>query len=141
MQIITVTGRVGGDAETRQAGNSEVTSFNVAVDQGFGERKTTNWFRVSIWGDRGRKLAGHILKGNKIAVSGELEVGEYQGKTQLGIRANDVDPWLGNGGSPRQTDGSQGAPAQSGNAQAFDPELSDDVPFGSADPALEGRVS
>lgn len=102
MQIITVTGRVGGDAETRSAGNSEVTSFNVAVDQGFGERKTTNWFRVSIWGDRGRKLAGHILKGNKIAVTGELEVGEYQGKTQLGIRASEVDPFMG-GPSPRQT--------------------------------------
>lgn len=102
MQLIFLTGRVGGDAETRTAGNGEVTSFNLAVDQGWGERKTTNWFRVSIWGDRGRKLAGHILKGNKVAVSGELSIGEYNGKPQYEVRASEVDPFMG-GPSPRQT--------------------------------------
>ncbi len=115
MQLIFLTGRVGGDAETRTAGNGEVTSFNLAVDQGWGERKTTNWFRVSIWGDRGRKLAGHILKGNKLVVSGELEIGEYQGKAQYNVRAAEVDPFMG-GPSPRQT-------------QPATADLDDNVPF------------
>ena len=34
MQFISITGRVGGDAETRQAGSGTVTNFNCAVDQG-----------------------------------------------------------------------------------------------------------
>jgi single-strand DNA-binding protein len=140
MQIVFLTGRVGGDAETRSAGNGEVTSFNLAVDQGWGERKTTNWFRVSIWGDRGRKLAGHILKGNKLAVTGELSIGEYNGKPQYEVRASECDPFMG-GPSPRQTDGQQGAPSHSGNAQAHEPDLADDVPFASCDPTLERRVS
>jgi single-strand DNA-binding protein len=109
MQMIFLTGRVGGDAETRTAGSGEVTSFNLAVDQGWGERKSTNWFRVSIWGDRGRKLAGHILKGNKLAVTGELSIGEYNGKPQYEVRAHEVDPWMGNGSSPRNDQ--QSAPA------------------------------
>jgi single-strand DNA-binding protein len=126
MQLIFLTGRVGGDAETRTAGNGEVTSFNLAVDQGWGERKTTNWFRVSIWGDRGRKLAGHILKGNKLAVSGELSIGEYNGKPQYEVRASEVDPFMG-GPSPRQESTKEPIPR---SAPAFSEE--DDgfqVPF------------
>jgi single-strand DNA-binding protein len=120
MQIITLTGRVGQDAEIRTTNNGEVTGFSLAVDQGWGERKTTNWFRVSIWGDRGRKLSGHILKGNKLAVVGELTIGEYNGKPQFDVRASEVDPFLG-GASPRQE-----APAQTQPAMA---DLDDDVPF------------
>ena len=124
MQAITLTGRVGGDAEVRQASGGDVASFNMAVDQGYGERKTTNWFRVSIWGARGAKLAPHILKGNKIAVSGDLEIGEYNGKPQFNVRANDVDPWLGNGGSPAARGD---APSRAATAEpAFDDS---DVPF------------
>ena len=134
MQTVFLTGRVGGDAEVRTAGNGEVTSFNLAVDQGWGERKATNWYRVSIWGDRGRKLAGHITKGNKIAVTGELEIGEYNGKPQYNVRAAEVDPFM----APK---GSQGAPQQPvSNAQTYEHDLADDVPFASADFAMEGRV-
>ena len=135
MQLITLTGRVGGDAETRTAGSGEVTSFNLAVDQGWGERKTTNWFRVSIWRDRGRKLAGHILKGNKLAVTGEFTIGDYNGKPQYEVRAHEVDPFMG-GPSPRQQGGYSGSyngdPAtNSSGGTGGQPaeDLSDSVPF------------
>jgi single-strand DNA-binding protein len=124
MQLIMLTGRVGGDAETRTAGTSEVTSFNLAVDQGWGERKSTNWYRVSIWGDRGRKLAGHILKGNKLAVTGEFSIGEYNGKAQYEVRAHEVDPFMG-GPSPRHEASEQRSPATA----SFDNDLDSEVPF------------
>lgn len=120
MQTIFITGRVGGDPETRAAGTSNVTSFSVAVDQGWGDKKQTNWFRVSIWGDRGSKLASHIAKGNKIAVTGELEVTDYNGKQQLNVRAAEVDPFLGG----KNESGAQ----QRQPAPAYD-DLSDEVPF------------
>lgn len=119
MQIVMLTGRVGGDAEIRTAGSGEVTSFSLAVDQGWGERKSTNWFRVSIWGDRGRKIAGHILKGNKLAVTGELEIGEYQGKPQFNVRASEIDPFMG--AKPSHDAAPQAQPAMA--------DLDDDVPF------------
>jgi single-strand DNA-binding protein len=120
MQNITITGRVGGNAETRQAGQSNVTNFNVAVDQGWGQDKTTNWFRVAIWGERGTKLRQYILKGDKVAVTGELVIGEYNGKPQYEIRAHDVDCFM----SPKAE---QGATQQ----RQPEPALDDgsDVPF------------
>ena len=124
MQFITVTGRVGGNAETRVAGKSDVTNFNCAVDQGWGDNKTTNWFRVAIWGERGGKLAPYIIKGQKVAVTGELVIGEYNGKPQYGIRAADVDCFMQS--KDAQTGG---ATTSRRNEPAHDVDLDDDVPF------------
>src|SRR3546814_19282853 len=92
MQTITVTGGVGRDAELRspQRGG-QVCSFNVGVNQGYGDKKSTNWYRVSLWGKRGERLQPYLLKGVKVAMSGEFETSEYEGKTQINIRANEVD--------------------------------------------------
>lgn len=135
MQTIILTGRAGGNAETRDAGGNTVTSFNLAVDQGYGDRKTTNWFRISIWGDRGAKLREHIRKGDKLAVTGELTIGEYNGKAQYEVRAADIDPFMA---PKREADGSQGAPMQ--RQDSLEHDLADDVPFMTADPFMEGRV-
>jgi single-strand DNA-binding protein len=118
MQQITITGRVGADAETRQAGGNDVTNFNCAVDQGWGNDKQTNWFRVAIWGSRGTKLRSYIKKGDKVAVTGDLVIGEYNGKPQYEIRASDVDCFM----SGKQQEGSQ-------QRQPAHADLEDDVPF------------
>lgn len=47
---IILVGNVGRDPEMRYTPNgSAVTSFSVAVSDGFGDRKKTIWFRVSAW--------------------------------------------------------------------------------------------
>lgn len=105
MQIITVSGRLGKDAEARTTqGGEQVTSFNLAVDQGYGERKATNWFRVSVWGKKGTGAAPYLRKGGVVTVVGELEIGEYEGKPQYNIRAHDFTlPAKGSGGEAKQT--------------------------------------
>jgi len=134
MQSISITGRIGGDAETRSAGSGTVTNFNCAVDQGWGDNKQTNWFRIAIWGERGSKLAQYIKKGEKVAVTGELVIGEYNGKPQYEIRAADIDCFMSSKGQNGD------APRKPQPAAAFDNDLDDDVPFVSCDPALERRV-
>lgn len=89
MQFITITGRIGKDAETRDVSGNQVTSFNVAVDQGYGDNKKSNWFRVSVWGKKGAGAAPYLLKGGQVTVVGELEFGEYNGEIQFNIRASD----------------------------------------------------
>ena len=123
MQFITITGRVGGDAETRSAGTSTVTSFSCAVDQGWGDKKQTNWFRVSIWGERGAKLEQYIKKGDKLTATGELVIGEYQGKPQYEVRAADVDCFMA---KKEQQDTQR--PSSQSRAPAH-ADLDDDVPF------------
>lgn len=101
MQTIVLSGRIGGDAALRTTqGGDSVTSFNLAVDQGYGDRKKTNWFRVSIWGKKGAGAAPYLLKSGQITVVGELEIGEYNGSPQYDVRANDFTlPAKGSGQS------------------------------------------
>lgn len=110
MQTIVVAGKLGKDAELRktQSGDS-VLGFSVAVDQRDGRDKSTNWYRVSLWGKRGEALAQYLLKGVAVTVSGEFSLGDYEGKPQLNIRANEIALQGGRGDSPGgQSSGSQG---------------------------------
>lgn len=120
MQIITVAGRIGRDAETRNAGEGTVTSFTVAADQRNGRDKSTNWWRVSIWGKRGESLCQYIRKGDKIAVSGEFSISEYEGKTQLNVRADHVDLQGGK---------QDAAPSRGSAGQSTHDDDLNDIPF------------
>jgi len=128
MQTITIAGRIGRDAETRNAGEGTVTSFTVAVDQRNGRDKTTNWWRVSIWGKRGESLCQYLRKGDNITVAGEFSLSEYEGKPQLNIRASEVALQGGKGdASPRQEQQSGGDWGKVNNPPADD--LDDSIPF------------
>lgn len=123
MQSITIAGRVGRDAETRSTNSGSVTSFTVAVDQRNGRDKTTNWWRVSLWGKRGEGLAQYIRKGDNITVTGEFSLGEYEGKPQLNVNASDVALQGGKGEYGAQhTDGSRSG-GQRPSADPFDDDL------------------
>src|SRR3546814_13347213 len=90
MQTITVTGGVGRDAELRSTQRGDqVCSFNVGVNQGYGDKTSTNWYRVSLWGQRGESLHPSLLMGVKVAISGEFETSVYEGKTHLNVRAKE----------------------------------------------------
>lgn len=91
MKVITIAGNIGKDAQTRNAGDTTVTSFSVAVEErGKGGEKSTIWFDVAIWGKRGSALGPYLVKGGAVTVSGDLTTREHEGKTYLGVRANDI---------------------------------------------------
>ena len=123
MQTIILTGNVGKEPEQRstQSGDS-VTSFSLAVRQGFKRDAPTVWFRCSVWGKRGDTVKEHLRKGSKATVIGELAIGEYQGKPQYDVRVNDVN-WQPTG----ERQASQTTDSR-GYAPAAD-DLDDDVPF------------
>ena len=121
MQVITITGNVGKDAETRNVKDTSVTSFSVGVKNGFGRDAGSVWYRCSLWGKAGEAFADSLKKGVKVTINGDLIHDEYEGKPQFNIRVNGIDT------APR-SGGNQAAdtPAQGGN---FDADLDDDVPF------------
>ena len=103
MKNITIAGRLGRDAELRRTQNGDpVLGFTVAVDDGYGQAKRTLWFKCSMWGKRGESLAQHLTKGSAVTVSGDLSTEEYQDKTQLTVRVNDVTMQGGGQRSERQ---------------------------------------
>ena len=96
MNVWVFVGRVGRDAELRTTPKGDqVLAFPVAVDSGFGQNKKTTWPRVQVWGKRAEALQPHIIKGNQIAISGELTLNEYTKAdgtkgTSLDVRAAEV---------------------------------------------------
>ncbi len=135
MKTITIAGNVGKDAEHKSVNGNEICSFSVAVDDGWGENKTTMWFDVSRWGKGAQGLANALVKGSKVAVAGELSAREHNGKTYFQVRADKVTiQSTPNSGAPRQQ--RQAEPATGGGAGnygnrggSFADDLSDDIPF------------
>jgi len=120
MKSITIAGNVGKDAETRRTQDgTTVASFSVAVEDRQGREKATLWFDVSIWGARGEKLAQYITKGTRISVSGDLGTREYNGKTYLTVRADQVT--LMGGGERREE--------YSTTSAGSGPDMEDEIPF------------
>lgn len=125
MKNITIAGNIGRDAELRRTQDgTPVAGFTVAVNDGWGENKRTIWFECSIWGQRAERLAEMLVKGGKVAVSGDLSTREYDGRTYMTVRVADVT--LMGGGEQR---GEQRH--ASGGAGGFDARggINDEIPF------------
>ena len=124
MKTIVIGGGVTKDAVTRTTGQGEkVTSFSVAVSEGFGDKKRTLYFDCNLWGARGEKLAGYITKGSKISVAGELSTREHDGKTYLTVRADQVT--LMSGKPEGQKSDGYGA----GGRPSARSDMDDEIPF------------
>jgi single-strand DNA-binding protein len=137
-----------------------VTQFNVAVNQSTKNQQTgewieeTDWFRVSIWGDRAERAAEQFRKGNKVFVEGRFKTREFEGRdgqkrTSLEITADSLvnlekrnrDEDAGQFAPAAPAGATAGAPAGAptggssrgngggGNSGSFDEGELDDLPF------------
>jgi len=147
---IMIIGNLGRDPELRYTPNGKaVTQFSVAVShsrpdgQGGWIDDGTDWYRVSVFGDRADRAAEQLRKGNKVFVEGRFKSREFEGKdgekrTSLDITADNVISLERRG---RDDDGGSfsGAPASvaappggggggSGRPSADDTDI-DDLPF------------
>lgn len=137
MKNITIAGRLGKAAELRRLQDgTPVLSFTVAVDDGWGERKRTLWFDCSLFGKRGEPIEQYMPKGTAVAVSGDLSTREYEGKTYLTVRVNEVTLQGGKQDGERRE--SRPARQEQGMYDRDDPrtgggsyaaDLSDEIPF------------
>ena len=131
MKTITIAGGITRDAVTRTTQDGEnVTSFSVAVSEGYGDKKRSVYFDCSFWGKRGSALSQHLTKGTRVAVSGDLSTREHNGKTYLTVRASEVT--LMGGGEKREhvnmPPGYEGTAAADVD-RARGPSFEDEIPF------------
>src|SRR6267142_5410084 len=82
---IQIIGNLGRDPELRYTPNGRpVASFTVAVNQSTKNQQSgewiesTDWFRVSVWGDRGERAAESLRKGARVFVDGRFRTREYE---------------------------------------------------------------
>jgi single-strand DNA-binding protein len=129
MKNITIAGNIGKDAETRRTQSGDaVTSFSIAVEDRIPKEKGTIWFRCSLWGKRGESLAQYLTKGSKVAVSGELSIEVYEGKTNLTVKVDQVT-LLGGGQDDNVSRRDTARQAPAGYGAGGRPDLDDEIPF------------
>ncbi|MDP2350093.1 MAG: single-stranded DNA-binding protein [Chloroflexota bacterium] len=82
-----IIGNLGRDPEMRYTPSGRpVTEFSVAVNQSTKNQQTgewveaTDWFRVTVWGDRAERTAEQFHKGNKVFVEGRFRTREYEAR-------------------------------------------------------------
>lgn len=86
-QKIIIAGNVGRDPEMRYMPDGRaVTNFSVAVSDGWGENKTTIWFRVSVWGKRAETANQYLTRGQKVLIEGRLRVDPATGAPRVFTR-------------------------------------------------------
>lgn len=73
-----IVGHLGGDPESKKAGNTTVTSFSVATSESFTNRKnekrvSTTWHRVVAFGRLGDTAAQYLKKGSHVYVEGKIQ--------------------------------------------------------------------
>lgn len=149
---VMIIGNLGADPEMRYTPNGRaVTQFNVAVNQSTKNQQTnewveaTDWFRISVWGDRAERAAENLRKGNRVFVEGRFKTREFEGRdgqkrTSLEITADslvnlekrtreDGEGSFGGGERPASSERSapSGRPPSSGGGDD-DTEM-DDLPF------------
>lgn len=96
MNIIAITGRLSADAEVSFTGDGKpVCKFSLAEDVGYGDKKTTNWYRCQLWGKKGESVAPYLTKGSPITAFGSLTLRAWTDKNGIEkisaeINVNDV---------------------------------------------------
>jgi len=75
-------GRIVADAELRftPGKGTPVSTFKIAIDDGYGENKKTDFITIVLWGKSAENLSGYLVKGAQIAVSGKISTRSYDSK-------------------------------------------------------------
>ena len=131
MNVLSFTGNLGNDCRMGQAGQSTVCNFTVAVKSGFGQSEQTLWIDCALWGKQAEsKLPDYLVKGQQVAVSGELGTREHDGKTYLTCRVNSIS-LVGGKSDNQQKPQQQNQPPKNKPTPMVEPDFSfdDDIPF------------
>ena len=147
-----IIGNLGRDPEMRYTPSGRpVTEFSVAVNQSTKNQQTgewveaTDWFRVTVWGDRAERTAEQFRKGNRVFVEGRFRTREYEARDgqkrisleitadnviSLEARARDEDGQAGSFNAPAGGFGGGGdAPVRPTRSSAPSDDDLDDLPF------------
>ena len=126
MNRIIIKGRIAREIEIRQTQTGKsVGSFSVAVDKGFGENKSADFFRVQAWEKTADFVAKYFSKGKEILIEGRMESREYEKDGQKNLVWELIAERVEFCGGARESAPPAGQPPISGGAPAED----NDYPF------------
>ena len=79
MNKVHLIGNLTRDPEVRytQSGKA-VARFTLAINEGYGENKRTDFPAIIVWGKTAETIGNHLHKGSKVAVNGKITTGSYE---------------------------------------------------------------
>ena len=90
MNRVMLTGNITRDADLRYTQNDKAYSkFSIANNEGYGDNQKTNFFNCTLWGKSAENLNRFLVKGQKVLITGRVELGKYTDKE--GIERTTVD--------------------------------------------------
>ena len=133
MNLVAITGNIATDIELRNAGQSVVTSINLAVKDDF-KKDTTHFIKVEAWGKTAELLEQYCQKGSKIGIQGSLKVDKFQDKEGNNREITKVNAsrieFLDSKGSNNASDGQQSqARPNTNHAQKQRSQAPEENPF------------
>ena len=136
MNNVSLIGRLTRDPEVRYTAGTQmaVAKFTVAIDDGFGEKKRTNFIPVTVFGKTAENCEKYLAKGRLVGVQGKIQTGSYTNKDGATVYTTDVVADRVEFLEWGEREGRSAAPRQSGMG-GFDaaPEgfsaIDEDIPF------------
>lgn len=81
MNLTILTGNLTRDPEMRYTSNAKaVTNFSIAVNEGSGDKRTTEFFDCEAWEKLAELVAEHCTRGKKVLVTGRLRTESWNNK-------------------------------------------------------------
>ena len=117
-------GNLGKDAEVRQAGDSKVASFSLAVTEKYKDKENTEWVNCVAWGKLAEVAEKYFKKGTQLYVKGKVQTRSWDKDGVTQYRTEFVIFSFQFIGGPKQeasADKSEPAPSL--------PKMEDDLPF------------
>ena len=91
MNKFIVNGNLTKDAELRYTQNDKAYSkFSIANNEGYGENRKTNFFNCTLWGKSAENLNRYLIKGQKVLITGKIELGKYTDKEGIERTTTDI---------------------------------------------------
>jgi single-strand DNA-binding protein len=91
---VVIVGRLTRDIELRQAGETEVANFTLAVDKPYNkdnEHPEANWIDCVAWGKTAAFLEKYFSKGNRVGITGSLQTRNYENKDGVKVKVTEVN--------------------------------------------------
>ena len=92
MNTCNLLGRTTKDPDVRYTADTQmaVAKFTLAIDDGYGEKKRTNFIPVTVFGKGAEFCERYLTKGKRVAVEGKIQTGSYQNKEGQTVYTTDV---------------------------------------------------
>ena len=92
MNKFIVTGNLTKDADLRYTQNDKPYSkFCIANNEGYGDNQKTNFFNCTLWGKSAENLNRFLTKGQKVLITGKVEINDYKDKEGVERKIIDIN--------------------------------------------------